>query len=97
MSGRTTNVQPADLLETIIARASALLGTAHGFIYLIEPDGRHLVVHHGVGLFASYVGYRLAVEDATKAQIVKLRFFAGLENREIAEMLGSSERTVERA
>ncbi len=40
---------------------------------------------------------RMAVEDATKAQIVKLRFFAGLENREIAEMLGISERTVERA
>ena len=40
---------------------------------------------------------RLAVQDATKAQIVKLRFFAGLENREIAEMLGISERTVERA
>jgi hypothetical protein len=32
-----------------------------------------------------------------KAEIVKLRFFAGLENREIAEMLGISERTVERA
>ena len=40
---------------------------------------------------------RLAVQDATKAEIVKLRFFAGLENREIAEMLGLSERTVERA
>lgn len=40
---------------------------------------------------------RLALQDATKAEIVKLRFFAGLENREIAEMLGISERTVERA
>ena len=40
---------------------------------------------------------RLTVQDATKAEIVKLRFFAGLENREIAEMLGLSERTVERA
>ncbi len=40
---------------------------------------------------------RLTAEDATKAQIVTLRFFAGLENREIAEMLGSSERTGERA
>jgi RNA polymerase sigma factor (TIGR02999 family) len=40
---------------------------------------------------------RLAAEDATKAEIVKLRFFAGLENREIAEMLGISERSVERA
>jgi RNA polymerase sigma factor (TIGR02999 family) len=40
---------------------------------------------------------RLALQDASKAEIVKLRFFAGLENREIAEMLGISERTVERA
>ena len=40
---------------------------------------------------------RLALHDPTKAEIVKLRFFAGLENREIAEMLGLSERTVERA
>src|SRR5712691_10530547 len=40
---------------------------------------------------------RLALQDASKAEVVKLRFFAGLENREIAEMLGISERTVERA
>jgi len=40
---------------------------------------------------------RLAAQDSTKAEIVKLRFFAGLENREIAELLGVSERTVERA
>jgi RNA polymerase sigma factor (TIGR02999 family) len=39
---------------------------------------------------------RLAAEDAPKAEIVKLRFFAGLGNREIAELLGISERTVER-
>ncbi len=40
---------------------------------------------------------RLALQDPGKAEIVKHRFFAGLENREIAEMLGISERTVERA
>jgi DNA-directed RNA polymerase specialized sigma24 family protein len=40
---------------------------------------------------------RLAAQDATKAEIVKLRFFVGLENREIAELLGLSERKVERA
>ena len=39
---------------------------------------------------------RLAALDATKAEIVKLRFFVGLEHREIAELLGVSERTVER-
>lgn len=39
---------------------------------------------------------RLAQVDATKAEIVKLRFFVGLQNQEIAEVLGASERTVER-
>jgi RNA polymerase sigma factor (TIGR02999 family) len=39
---------------------------------------------------------RLAAEDVTKAEIVKLRFFVGMENREIAELLDISERTVER-
>jgi len=40
---------------------------------------------------------RLAVQDPSKAEIVKLRFFGGLENREIAEIMGVSERTVDRA
>lgn len=40
---------------------------------------------------------RLAAQDATKAEIVKLRFFVGLENAEIAAHLGLSERTIERA
>ena len=39
----------------------------------------------------------LAARDATKAEIVKLRYFVGLSNGEIAELLGISERTVERA
>ena len=39
---------------------------------------------------------KLATEDATAAQIVKLRFFAGLNMRETAEMLGLAQRTAER-
>lgn len=56
----------------------------------VEHDPRQLLhVHEGLD--------RLAAQDAIKAEIVKLRFFVGLENREIAELLGLSERTVERA
>ena len=40
---------------------------------------------------------RQQVVDAAKAVIVKLRFFVGLENHEIAGLLGISERTVERS
>ena len=39
---------------------------------------------------------RLAAEDKVKAEVVKLRFFVGLSDREVAEVLGLSERTVER-
>ena len=40
---------PAVLLETILTRACALLGTPHGYIHLAEPDGRGLEVRHGTG------------------------------------------------
>ncbi|MBI2929129.1 MAG: sigma-70 family RNA polymerase sigma factor [Verrucomicrobia bacterium] len=39
---------------------------------------------------------RLAVEDPQKAEVVKLRFFVGLANAEIAAILGVSEKTVQR-
>ena len=50
------------LLETILARATALLGTPHGFLYLAEPDDAVLVVRYGVGLYADLVGFRLPVD-----------------------------------
>jgi RNA polymerase sigma factor (TIGR02999 family) len=39
---------------------------------------------------------RLAAEDPQKAQIVKLRFFGGLNHDEIAALLGVNEKTVRR-
>ncbi|MCG3137274.1 MAG: hypothetical protein HJJLKODD_01117 [Phycisphaerae bacterium] len=39
---------------------------------------------------------QLATEDQTLAQLVELRFFAGLQTEEIANLLGISSRTVER-
>ena len=53
--------EPDDLLETIIARAAALIDTPHGFIYLLEPDGETLVVRHGIGLFTDFLGYSMAI------------------------------------
>lgn len=38
----------------------------------------------------------LEAEDSIKAQIVKMRFFCGMENEEIAAILGVNERTVRR-
>jgi RNA polymerase sigma factor (TIGR02999 family) len=53
-----------------------------------QSDERLLEVHEALD--------QLAAEDPVKANVVKLRFFVGLSDRETAEVLGVSERTVER-
>ncbi|MGA2655927.1 MAG: sigma-70 family RNA polymerase sigma factor [Verrucomicrobiota bacterium] len=56
----------------------------------VVPDDDELVlqVHDALA--------RLEVEDPVKAEVVKLRFFVGLENSETAAVLGISEKTVQR-
>jgi RNA polymerase sigma factor (TIGR02999 family) len=53
-----------------------------------ENDERLLQIHEALD--------RLAQEDPVKAEVVKMRFFVGMMDREVAEVLGLSERTVER-
>jgi diguanylate cyclase (GGDEF)-like protein len=62
---------PEDLLDTIIRRAAALLGTPHGFIYLAEPDGASLVVRHGIGVFTDFLDYRMPVEDGLSGLVFR--------------------------
>jgi RNA polymerase sigma factor (TIGR02999 family) len=51
-------------------------------------DDRLLAVHEALD--------RLSAEDPLKAEVVKLRFFVGLSDREVAQILDVSERTIER-
>ena len=53
-----------------------------------QPDDKLLLVDEALELFAA--------EDPVKAEVVKLRFFVGLENEEIAALLGISSKTVQR-
>jgi len=53
-----------------------------------EGDDRLLAIHETLD--------KLAEKDPLKADLVRLRFFVGLSEREIAEALGLSERTIER-
>ena len=57
------------LLETILTRACALLGTPHGYIYLAEPDGDELVLRHGTGLFAQGIGHRQRVDEGLGGEV----------------------------
>jgi diguanylate cyclase (GGDEF)-like protein len=47
-----------DLLEAIVDRAGALVGTPHGYLYL-PADESTLEVHVGTGIFESKVGHRI--------------------------------------
>ena len=54
-----------------------------------EPDETLLKVDEALN--------RLESADPEKARIVKLKYFVGLTNQQVAEALGVTERTVERA
>ncbi len=57
------------LLETILTRACALLGTPHGYVYLAEPGGRELVLRHGTGLFAPGIGHRQSIDQGLGGEV----------------------------
>ncbi len=58
------------LLETILARATALLGTPHGYIYLAEPDGS-LAISHGSGMFAQLLGRHIPVDQGLVGHVYR--------------------------
>ena len=62
---------PGVLLETILTRATALLGTPHGYIYLVEPDERTLVVSHGSGLFGDFIGHKMPIDEGLGGQVYR--------------------------
>ncbi len=83
----------------LIDRARYRLRTRHGgghervplddaAVPTVQDDERLLEVHEALN--------ELAAHDPLKAEVVKLRFFVGLSDPETAEVLGISERTVER-
>src|ERR1700722_10678557 len=49
--------EPSALLELIVQNMASLAGTTHGYLCLIEPDGR-FTVRAGTGIFENLVGYR---------------------------------------
>jgi diguanylate cyclase (GGDEF)-like protein len=48
-----------DLLQAIVDRASGLVGTRHGYLYLADAEEGELELRVGTGIFESWVGYSL--------------------------------------
>jgi signal transduction histidine kinase len=58
-----------ELLETLLKRAGQLLGTEHGYIYLVTPDGAALERQVAVGLFAQLAGTRLMMGQGITGKV----------------------------
>ncbi len=52
-----------ELLETILERATALIGTPHGFMYLVDDAARTLVCRIGTGVYADLVGLQVGFDE----------------------------------
>ncbi len=61
---------PEQLLEAIVGRAAALLGTPHGYIYLLDPDDDTLVVRMATGIFETFLGLRMALGEGLAGRIM---------------------------
>ena len=69
-----------ELLETILTRATALLGTPHGFLDLLDPAGDVLVLRHGKGYYADSIGHRLPVGDGLAGQVYRTAMPLAIDN-----------------
>lgn len=58
-----------ELLEAIVARAAKILGTPHGWLYLINTDNSELVLRMGIGHFRQMVGLRLVPGEGLAGKV----------------------------
>lgn len=49
-----------DVLHAIVSRAGSLLGTRHGYIYVMDDEVQLLTLRVASGVFTSHVGFKLA-------------------------------------
>ncbi len=51
---------PNELLSMIVADATRLVGTEHGFIYILDESGKSFQRTHGRGIYAEDIGRKIA-------------------------------------
>jgi PAS domain S-box-containing protein len=58
-----------ELLEAVLQRAALLTGTAHGYIYLLEPDESAMQMRVGMGFFKSQIGLRVSLGEGMGGKV----------------------------
>jgi len=59
------------LLETILARAARLLGTAHAYLYLLDATATHLELRAGLGMYETFIDYRMPADKGLAGAVVR--------------------------
>ncbi len=57
------------LLKPIITRACELTGVADGFIYLVDPSGREMMLSVGVGKMSNSIGSRIKLGEGLTGRV----------------------------
>lgn len=60
---------PSELLETIVARAAALVGSANGYLYVVDQEKDVLRVAVGFGIFGRWDGFEMARGEGVAGRI----------------------------
>ena len=63
--------EPDGLLEMVVERAARLLGAESAYLYLVEPDERHLVARVGLGSFRDFAGHRMDVRTGLSGLVYR--------------------------
>ena len=58
-----------DLLQTILARAGALVDTKNGYVFLLDPETNEMVLRVGVGEYENFVGTHAAARLALTGKL----------------------------
>ncbi|MDX1520722.1 MAG: ATP-binding protein, partial [Anaerolineae bacterium] len=78
--GLITRLELNDLLEAIIVRAGQLLGTEHGYIYLLKKDETRLELMVGTGIFSRYLGEQVELGEGVAGKVWQNRRPLTIEN-----------------
>jgi diguanylate cyclase (GGDEF)-like protein/excisionase family DNA binding protein len=54
--------RPDKLLDSILVRATRLLGVPDGYVYLAEPGDTFLTCHAGIGTMEPFIGFQLQID-----------------------------------
>jgi PAS domain S-box-containing protein len=67
--GLMNRLELRDVLEAIVSRAAALVGTKEGCIYLVHPLEGELELHVGIGAFHDRIGERLRLGEGLSGKV----------------------------